>query len=81
MKFSRQRSFAASCTCRSSHFAESLILSFKSILEQCHLELPYKKVLQTYNKVRKQQKFSASYTVFNSILILSYGNCGILPVK
>ena len=49
MKISWQKSFAASCTRRPSQksFAESLILSLQSILEQQHLEPSYKKVLQT----------------------------------
>ena len=62
----RQKSYAASCTGRPArkNFVESLILSLESVLEQRHLELSYKKVSQTCEKVQKQQNFSASwYTV------------------
>ena len=74
MKVSRQKSFIASCTCRPSQktFTESLILSLKSILEQRHLELSYKKVSWTCKKVRKLQNFSAlkflCYTVVIAML-------------
>ena len=52
MKISRHKSFVASCTCRPSQktFTKYLILSLKSISEQCHLELSYKKVSDILKK-------------------------------
>ena len=45
VKVLRQKHFVASCTCRplQKTFAKPLILSLKSIYEQCHFELSYKK--------------------------------------
>ena len=55
-------------------FAESLILSLKSILEQRHLELSYKKVSRTCEKVQRLQNFSALKlswrTVYFSYIVL-----------
>ena len=54
MKALKQKSFAASCTHRPPQktFAETLILSLKSTIKQCHLELSYKK----FHRHAKAQK-------------------------
>ena len=61
MKVSRQKSFAASCTCRPSQKKLSQNPSYFLLnhIEQQYLELLYKKVLWTCKKVRKPWNFSA----------------------
>ena len=66
MKVSRQ---VVHADLREKTFTESLILSIKSILEQCHLELSYKKVLRTCEKAWKLWNFSASNLSWYTVII------------